>query len=617
MCEHVLLRSMNAGGVCVLCDRIEPVAFEHAPEAVSDETLEEIVRLADEERELAASVCVEAFGDFFQAGWHVHEPTTRLVWGWPYQAVCDHLQVLVEDWAHHRNDETFKQRVRNLLVTLPPGFLKSRILAYLIPWVWLRWPELRAICMSCNPRVALRDSMIARDLIASDWYRRTFRPAWEIRDDADAKGSFINTRGGFRNAIGIDARAIGERADMWILDDLHDPEEVESDASRNHVHDRWETTLANRVNDLGSSIRCGIAQRTHEDDWSARRIKEGWTHLDFPMLYEADRQCTTPRIELRPGYFVGGHPDLRTVVDAALDPIRYPPDVLAQERRERGERRWATLYQGRPAPATGAMVKLADLRFWRDEGMPERAARPEHCYAGPAIIIPPQMDAICLAGDLAGGKETTKGDYNALAVIGRSKARYYLLEFWLKRAGFPEVQEKVRELARRYPLARKVIESAASGASLVASLEAEITGLVGQVARGDKESRLESVIAIFEAGQFICPDGAPGLDVVIAMLTMFPNAAHDDIVDAISLALATLTMAGESDGEKLEKRNTAMRVAANAAGRISGRRGPWIISGARDRDNPDGFNIGRDLRTGKMFAVPTRNGSTLVSETSR
>ena len=523
-CSHVTLRSLN-GGTCVLCD-VPGLEVAPTDPVYDDDTAE----LAREALELEASIYRDSFADFFRAGWSVHEPSTPLKWSWPYETVCDHLQALIEDWAQRRVDETFVQRIRNLLVTLPPGFLKSRLLAYLIPWAWLRWPELRAICMSCNPRVALRDSMIARDLIASDWYQRTFAPTWSIREDADAKGSFINTAGGFRNAIGIDARAIGERADLWVLDDLHDPEEVESDASRNHVHDRWETTLGNRVNDLAASIRCGIAQRTHEDDWSARRIKEGWVHVDFPMLYELDRHCVTPL----------GKPDRRTTADECLHPERFPPDVIAEERKARGERRWATLYQGRPAPATGAMIKLADLRFWRHEGDPQVAARPERTYSGPATLIPPRFDAICLAGDLAGGKETTKGDYNALAVIGRSQARYYLLEFWLKRAGFPKVQDKVRELSRRYPSARKVIEAAASGASLVASLEAEITGLVGKVARGDKESRLESVIAIFEAGQFFVHDGVPGLDAVIAMLTMFPNAAHDDIVDAISLALATL-----------------------------------------------------------------------------
>jgi predicted phage terminase large subunit-like protein len=516
ICPHSTLRTLN-GGTCVLCDA--PAAISEAPQRTRP-TLEQMNR----------RLYRESFADFFRAGWHVLEPTTPLLWSWPYQAVCDHLQALVEDWAHKRDDATFVQRMQNLLVTLPPGCLKSRLLTYLVPWAWLRWPQLRAYAVSCNPRVSYRDNVYARDIVASDWYQHTFRPQWQIRDDIDAKGAFANTRGGWRNAIGFEARIIGERSDLWIVDDPHDPEEVESDAQRNKVHDKWDGTLGNRVNDLSSSIRCGIAQRTHEDDWSARRIAEGWTHLDLPMLYEPDRICTTPL----------GHPDPRTIADECLHPERFSPDVITKERDRVKERRWATLYQGRPAPATGNMVKLADLRFWRRDADPQVAARVQHAYAGPAIIIPPRFESICIAGDLAGGKETTKGDYNALAVVGRSKARFYLLEFWLKRAGFPEVQNKVRDLAHKYPAAHKVIESAASGAALVASLEAEIPGLRGQVARGDKESRLESVIAIFEAGQLYLPDGAPGLDLVVAMLTMFPNAAHDDMVDAISLALSTL-----------------------------------------------------------------------------
>jgi predicted phage terminase large subunit-like protein len=454
------------------------------------------------------------------------------VWGWALDIVCEHLQALVEDWSQRQRDPRFVQRMRDLLSTLPPGSAKSRLLVYFVPWAWLRWPELRAICLSCNPRVALRDSMYSRDVIASNWYQRTFTPSWQVRQDSDAKSVYTNTVGGFRAAQGFDARIVGERGDLIIVDDPHDPEEVESDAQRSHVHDRWDSSIGNRLNDLGSSIRVGIAQRTHEDDWSARRIAEGWAHVDLPMLYEPERACTTPL----------GTPDPRVVEDEPIDEVRFPPDVIAKERTRVGERRWACLYQGRPAPRSGAMVKLADLRFCRQDGDPQVAARPEHCYTGPALVVPSTFDAIVLAGDLAGGKLTTKGDFNALVVVGRRAARFLLLEFWVKRAGFPEVQTKVRELARRYPTAKKVIEAAASGASLVASLEAEIVGLVGKIASGDKESRLESVLSVFEAAQFFLPDGAPGIDALITSLTTFPNATHDDDVDAISLALSELVV---------------------------------------------------------------------------
>ncbi|MCW5804902.1 MAG: hypothetical protein KIT31_21210 [Deltaproteobacteria bacterium] len=144
--------------------------------------------------------------------------------------------------------------------------------------------------------------------------------------------------------------------------------------------------------------------------------------------------------------------------------VAYVPWIA--EERAKGERRWAKLYQGRPAPATGAMVKLADLRFWRHDADPPVAASPKECYQGPAVVLPRQMDAI------------------VIVVVGCKGAKLFLLESWVKRAGFPEVQAKVRELSAKYPGAKKLIESAA-GAALVASLEEEISGAMEGSQQGD------------------------------------------------------------------------------------------------------------------------------------
>jgi predicted phage terminase large subunit-like protein len=488
------------------------------------------------ERELEVSIATDSLADFFRSSWRELEPSTPLSWGWHLDELCAHLQAQLEQWARRQRDATFTQTIQNLLATLPPGTLKSRALVIASAYAWLRWPSMKMLALSGNPRIAQRDSMLFRQLITSRWYVETFKPAWRIRDDQDAKGALGNTAGGVRLAMGWDARAVGEHVDWIQADDPHDPEQIESDAIRQGVLDRWDTSWANRVNDLASSIRTGIAQRTGEKDWSHARIAEGWVHLDLPMLFEIDRACVTPL----------GRPDRRSVDGECLHPARFTPDVIAKERARVGERRWATLYQGRPAPRGGALVKLATLRFHRDDAAPQVASRPQGCYDGPAIVIPTKFDAIVLAGDLAGGKLTLKGDFNALVVVGRRGARFFLLEFWVKRAAFPEVQTKVRELSKRYPYAKKVIESAASGAALVASLEAEIPGLVGQVATGDKESRLESVLSVFEAGQFYVPDGAPGIDALITSLTVFPNGANDDDVDAISLALSQLIVVDET-----------------------------------------------------------------------
>ncbi len=427
------------------------------------------------------------------------------------------------------------QRLRDVLCTVPPGSLKSRILAYLIPWAWLRWPTLRAICLSTNPRVALRDSVYAREVIASSWYQQTFRPAWRIRDDVDAKGGFANTSGGFRNAMGIDSRIVGERADLIVVDDPHDPDESLSDAMRTAVLERWDTAIANRVNDLGSSIRVGICHRAmHQDDWAAARIREGWAHLNLPMEYEPDQHCTTPL----------GFTDWRTVLGESIHPERFTPEVIAAEKQRCGPLRWAALYQQRPAAAGGAIVKLDQLRWWREPGMPDAAqSRPRGAWLGPSLELDPaSVHSVVIAADLAAGRKTKDGDFNVIVAVGRHGSKYVLLDCWRARADFPEVQARFKAFADRWPTAFKCIERAAAGGSLETALRADgIAGLVSIPAKDTKLQRLHAVLSFFVAGDVLFNEHWPGVHEVVTELITFNGqggSGHDDFVDALTLALS-------------------------------------------------------------------------------
>jgi predicted phage terminase large subunit-like protein len=352
-----------------------------------------------------------------------------------------------------------------------------------------------------------------------------------VRVDSDAKGLYSNTAGGFRAAMGFDARIVGERGDLIIVDDPHDPEEAESDAQREHVHDRWESSIGNRVNDLATSVRVGIAQRTHEDDWSARRIADGWVHLDFPMLFEPDRACATPL----------GDPDPRTIDGECLHPERFPPSVIEAERKRVGERRWATLYQGRPAPAGGAMVKQDWIQFHRSRLRPDAAAtRPKGCWTGPSVVTPSSFDAVVIAADLAGGLKTEKGDYNVIVVVGRKDADFFLLECWRERADFPEVQRRMRAVVKRWPGRDVYVEQAAAGGPLVATLKREIARVIAVPATRSKPERLEAVLGLFESRNVFFDEYWSWLDGAITELTTFPASTKDDFVDALVLALTQI-----------------------------------------------------------------------------
>ena len=88
--------------------------------------------------------------------------------------------------------------------------------------MWLRYPSWRVLCLSSNPRVAMRDAMLCRDLIESPWYQNRFSPSWRLRDDQNAKSLYWTTAGGFRTSLGRFAKVTGDRADAIFPDDPHD-----------------------------------------------------------------------------------------------------------------------------------------------------------------------------------------------------------------------------------------------------------------------------------------------------------------------------------------------------------------------------------------------------------
>lgn len=287
--------------------------------------------------------------DFVRYGWDVLEPGTPLEWNWHIEAVCDHVQWMLDDWLRHRNDPSYAQRALNLLANVPPGTLKSRILNVYAPaWMWLKYPSWSVLCLSINPANVLRDARLSRDLITSKWYQVWFEPDWQIRDDHDAAGDYANTRRGVRQSKGLTAKITGQRADAIFVDDPNDAEQINSEAHREGVNDRWSSTIYNRVNDLRSSIRIGIMQRLHEGDWSGHVLATGaWAHLCLPMEFDPDLRCTT----------IFGFADPRTVEGEVLHPARFTPEVLAEYRRVLGPYGYAGQMQQRPAPKGGGMFK--------------------------------------------------------------------------------------------------------------------------------------------------------------------------------------------------------------------------------------------------------------------
>jgi predicted phage terminase large subunit-like protein len=74
-----------------------------------------------------------------------------------------------------------------------------------------------------------------------------------------------------------------------------------------------------------------------------------------------------------------------------------------------------------------------------------------------------------------------------------------------------------------------LIEDAANGPAVCQLLQRQIPGLIAVRPSGSKVSRAHAVAPLMEGGQLAFRSGN---DALINELLGFPNAAHDDLVDA-------------------------------------------------------------------------------------
>lgn len=470
------------------------------------------------------------------------------------QAEMNRLSIGVE-----ARPQPVEQRIQNLLVNVPPGTGKSRVLGVCTPaWMWTRWPSWRAIFLSANPRVAMRDSVLCRDVIESRWYQETFQVAWHLKDDQNAKGLYWNSAAGFRQASGFSAKVVGDRADALVIDDPNDAKEVHSPAERDDVNQRWSDSISNRVNDERSSVRIGIQQRMHEQDWSGHVLATEpgrWEHLRLPMEYErrkpgeetvaeegAGPGC--PCASCRRGHTAIGWRDPRTQEGELLDPVRYPERVLVPKRAQ--SYFYAGQYQQRPSPAAGGLFKRVWWRFWRyawQEVVPELAAR--------TVIVPDRFDDEALSWDCAFVK-TEGSSLVAGGHWGRAGPDKYLLHLFWERATFTETRDALEEQAMTYPNATAIlVENKANGPAVIESLRSKVSGIIPIEPKGGKEARAAATSPMVDAGNVIIPLHAEWRDRYIEQHATFPKGAQNDAVDQQSQMLQRWIGNNFGDGSAL------------------------------------------------------------------
>lgn len=216
------------------------------------------------------------FHEFAKQAWHVIEPGTPFLDNWHIEAICLHLEAVVDG------------RIRNLLINMPPRCMKSILVSVLFPaWVWIKHPEKRFLYSSYAQSLATDHSLATRRVIESDWYQSNWGDRYQLAGDANLKTKFENDQRGYRFSTSVGGMATGTGGDFIVADDPHNVKEAESDAVREATLAWWDQTMSTRLNNPKTGAKIIVMQRVHEGDLSGHVLKQGgYDHLCLPMKYE-------------------------------------------------------------------------------------------------------------------------------------------------------------------------------------------------------------------------------------------------------------------------------------------------------------------------------------------
>jgi len=424
-------------------------------------------------------------------------------------------------------ERVLRGEINRLMVFAPPQHGKSELVSRRFPPFWLAHrPDDPIILTSYGASLAESHSSDARATVESDLFYELFRGI-ETRRDSRAKQQWrIARRRGGLLAVGVGGPVVGHGAYLGIIDDpFENWAGAQSLTTRNYVWEWWRGTFRTRIWERGAIIL--VCTRWHEDDLAGRLLSDqavAWTVLRLPAT--AETQAERDENARLLGQPLGIADPLGRAPGEALCPQRFSAAALSDIKRDVGGLVWASEYQGVPRPAEGNLFK----RAW---------------FAGRLVDAVPVDAQRARYWDKAATAQG--GDFTAGVLVARHAGLTYIEDVVRGQWSAFERERVMQQTAETDGRGVTVYVEQEGGSGGRESAEATIRNLAGYTVRadhpsGDKFVRAQPFSAQCEAGQVYLKRGAWNA-AYLDELTAFPNASHDDQVDATSGAFNKLAAA--------------------------------------------------------------------------
>jgi len=421
---------------------------------------------------------------------------------------------MLENWHQREICEALEQvylgRINRLIINVPPRSGKTEIaVKSFMAWTMGLEPDSEFIHASYSKRLATANAYDVRAMMQHEAYAQVF-PWVRLQEDSKAKDEFRTTDGGIVYATGAEGTITGYGAGKMregfggavIIDDPHKAGEANSPIMRQNVIDWYQTTIQSRLNRQGTPVIV-IMQRLHEEDLSGWLLNGGtgehWHHLVIPARDGEGR---------------------------SFWPAQFPDEML--DRLETSSPYvYAGQYMQRPAPIGGGIFKDDWWRF---------------------LDVPPLTRWRAIYADTA-QKTKEQNDYSVMQCWGMTiDGQIVLLDMVRGKWEAPELETMARAFWAKHlaipnagALRAFKVEDKVSGTGLIQKLRREGIPIVPIQRNIDKVTRALDAAPYVQSGNVILMRNLAQLSDFLSEAAVFPNGAHDDMIDAAMSAISDMT----------------------------------------------------------------------------
>lgn len=420
---------------------------------------------------------------------------------------------------HHRLiceklDAVIRGEVQRLMICMPPRHGKSMSVTETFPSYFLgKFPDKRVMEVSYNDTFAQKFGRKNREKIEEFGTR-----LWGIglsQINHSASNWDLDRRNGGMISVGFGGAATGEGADLLIIDDpVKNRMEADSQTMRNRIWDEYTATFSTRIHPGAAVIV--IMTRWHEDDLCGRLLNPEWCDVEDWDILKMPAEAEDENDLLG-----------RKYGEALWPEHGYDEAWLRKQRGKIGSYAYSGLYQQRPAPQEGGILKRSWFQFYD--------------------VLPPTGTQV-QSWDCT-FKDGDNHDFVAGHIWQQTGPNFYLVDRVHDHMGISDTMRSIRTLTAKHRRAwTKLVEDKANGTAVIELLKKEIPGLIPIDPQGGKVVRAQAIAPFAEAGNIFLPNpkNAPWVHDFLEECAAFPNGAHDDDVDAMTQAINYIAAKGTS-----------------------------------------------------------------------